>query len=160
MSIATTHKNYSHDWYTPGPWMEWVYKTLGTTAVFDPCPEWWNEKDLPSGLDTPWTFPAYINHPGSRGSTAKWWAKAHSERLAANDWTDMIWCAFSVEQLRHMDPSPFFMDGWLIMPHKRIKFINGSTGEVAGSPANWTVFWSSKKPAATPEGALIVRTHS
>ena len=87
-----------------------------------------------------------------------------------------------------MNPSPFDMDGWLVMPKRRIGFVwcgptlvrlDGATkgklveydadihdenwivrrhGEVAKSPGNWTVFWSSVEPAETPEECVIVRT--
>lgn len=81
--------------------------------------------------------------------------------------TGLIWCAFSVEQLRHMHPSPFHLPGWLVMPRERVAFIWGgpddpARGRVHGqpgrSPGNWTVFWSTHPPATPPIESVIVRT--
>jgi hypothetical protein len=57
-----------------------------------------------------------------------------------------------------MDPSPFDMPGWLVMPRKRISFINAKTGLPGKSPANWAVFWSNTEPADPPEDCIMVRT--
>lgn len=153
------HADYSHDFWTPPEWWEWVRKTLGVRGVFDPCPGDWGP-DLPSGLDVLWLGPTYVNHPGARGSTSAWWAKYLAERPSA-----FIWCAFSVEQFRHMLPSALELPGWLVAPRTRVSFIWGGPdmpGRVHGqplkSPANWTAFWSTVEPARPPVDSIIVRT--
>jgi hypothetical protein len=105
-----------------------------------------------------------------------WWQKfiEEEEYLGA---LPFVWCAFSVEQLRHMDPSPFGKEGWLVMPKERIGFLwggpdipakldkNGKViakerkhGEPMKSPGNWTVFWTNCKPATPPQECLIIQT--
>ena len=161
MSVSSTYQNYTVKWFTPPEWLAWVNDTFMENGWFpgvqpyDPCPANWVDGD-PSGLDYPWDdlFPVYCNHPGSRGSTKAWWGKF----LESECITDVIWCAFSIEQLRHMDPSPFDMAGWLVMPKKRISFISAETGLPGKSPANWSVFWTNVRPAAPPVDCVIVRT--
>lgn len=168
MSIAETHQNYSHDWWTPEPWLDWVRRTIGSN-YYDPCPGNWNP-DWPSGLEAKWRDPSYCNHPGSRGSTAKWWKKACHE-MQENE-IELIWCAFNCEQLRHMYPPPFKLSGYLIMPRDRIPFIWGGPdiipekgkprfhGKPMKSPGNWTVFWSTVAPARLPQECVIIKTGS
>ena len=36
MSTSTMYKNYSHHWWTPPEWIDWVEETLGDWH--DPCP--------------------------------------------------------------------------------------------------------------------------
>lgn len=158
MSLASTYANYSPDWWTPPEWMSWVYDTLGD--VFDPCPQWWDDVLNPSGLEIDWGDRCYVNHPGARGSTQRWWEKAEEEQPDA-----LIWCAFNVEQLRHLRPSPLEQPGWLVMPRRRIGFVWGGPtngkrvhGEVAKSPGNWTVFWTTAQPATPPVESLVLRT--
>ncbi len=154
MSVQTTHQNYTDKWYTPQPWLDWVSATFGRTDWFDPCPANWD--GTTNGLELAWpgNRPVYCNHPGSRGSTKVWWEKfefnARSRRA--------IWCLFNMEQLRHTDPSPFTLDGYLIMPKRRIQFIDASTGLLGKSPSNWAGFWSNVKPAETPEPCVIIKT--
>ena len=153
------HADYSHDWWTPDEWMHWVHVTLGD--FHDPCSRAW-QPSHPSGLDSDWGKRFYCNHPGARGSTLLWWEKFV---LELNKGGDGIWCAFSVEQLRHMHPSPLETPGWLVMPRKRIGFVWGGQdtdkrkhGEAGKSPGSWTVFWSSVEPAETPIECVVVRT--
>lgn len=168
MTVATTHANYSHDWHTPKEWLDWVTRTLGD-GWFDPCPPHWQPDDE-DGLHAYWRGPTYVNHPGTRASVARdWWAKG-VRCLRERQVSALVWCAFNSEQLRYLDPSPFHLDGWLIMPRDRIGFVWGGpdvvtpngksrlTGDVARSPSNWTVFWSSCAPARTPTDCVIVRT--
>lgn len=158
-SLAKTHANYAHTWWTPDEWMHWIHCTIGD--YFDPCSRAW-EPTHASGLDIDWGRMFYCNHPGSRGSTQPWWLKFCEEIGKGGHG---VWCAFSVEQLRHMDPNPLTMPGWLVMPRARIGFVWGGPdtdkrkhGEVGSSPGNWTVFWSSVEPAETPADSVIVRT--
>lgn len=162
MSISDTYSNYSADWWTPPEWMQWVRRTLGCEP-FDPCPANWNP-GMGCGLEREWMENAYVNHPGSRGSTAKWWSKALKEMVRIDR---LIWCAFSVEQLRHMSKlrSPMEMDGWLIMPRDRVSFVWGGEcaerrrhGVPATSPAHWAIFWSTVPPHNPPQSSLVVRT--
>lgn len=168
-SLAKTHASYSHDWWTPPEWIQWVNETFLGQAWFDPCPGDWDPAAHASGLERRWGDRTYCNHPGDRGSTPAWWSKAADE--VTNGGIDLIWCAFNVEQLRHMRPSNFRMPGWLIMPRNRIGFVWGGPdmaatknakarkhGERSKQPGNWTVFWSTIEPAPTPEPSLIVRT--
>lgn len=165
-------------WWTPELWVEWVAQTLQNHNFFDPCPQ--VRPDGFDGLLTSWLASWYANHPGSRGSARIWWAKAYIELQKGSDG---IWCAFSIEQLRHMKPSPLSLAGYLVLPHRRVKFIWGGPnmvmvkgklvpqtketlrlpirrhhGEEVGGPGNWTVFWSSRKPAPTPKPCDIIRT--
>jgi hypothetical protein len=168
MSIATTYENYSHDWWTPPEWLEWAHASLGTRDVFDPCPRTWRPGD-PDGLDRPWSFPAYVNHPGSRGSAAVWWDKYLWECRSTFGpiLAPLIWCAFSIEQLRHANPSPLELPGTLVAPRKRVSFIWGGPtqgkrvhGEAAKSPGNWAVFWASPgvTVATPPHESIVVPT--
>lgn len=153
MSVSDRHVSYSPDWSTPPEWLSWVSATLGA-AWSDPCPE---GADF-DGLQLPWHGPVYCNHPGSRGSARVWWSKALDEGAADPSRLPFIWCAFSVEQLRHLDPSPFMLPGWMVMPRVRIKYIRQETGKREGSPTHWSVFWCNVPPAQPPEHSLIVRT--
>jgi hypothetical protein len=162
VSIAKTHENYSADWWTPRPWLKWVGRTLGG-GWFDPCPGNWN--GMISGLDVDWHRRTYCNHPGSRGSTKIWWEKADNEQRRMWGAMDIVWCAFSIEQLRHMRPSPFSLPGWLVMPRERTAFVWGGKtdgkrvhGEPAKSPANWACWWTCVPPATPPVDCVIVRT--
>lgn len=164
MSIATSYANYSPDWWTPEPWRRWISRTFRTTAWFDPCPGDWSPSE-PSGLDVRWDSPCYLNHPGGRGEHLRWWAKYITEQPC-----DFIWCAFNAEQLRHLRPSPLALDGWLVLPRQRIRFVWGGAtftpargkprvhGEPARSPGNWAVFWSTVRPAQPPAECELVRT--
>lgn len=175
-TFAKTYENYSSDWWTPPDWYLWAENTLGGPPVFDPCPSSWDPAQYPSGLDIQWTSPCYVNHPGSRGSTARWWSKYHEEVERLGQQLSIVWCAFSIEQLRHMYPTPFTLDGWLVLPRDRIGFIWGGPdkvvgtdkktgesiirkhGEPAKSPGNWTVFWTTERPAVPPSTCEMVRT--
>jgi hypothetical protein len=147
--------------------MDWVAATLKTPDWFDPCYWDWKPGD-PSGLDIAWEDPTYCNHPGSRGSTALWWRKYRSEswRLA-----QFIWAAFSVEQLRHMRPSCLELPGWLVAPRTRVAWLWGGPdapaadgraarvhGQPMRSPGNWSVFWTTCKPARPPVESIVIRT--
>jgi len=173
-TYAKTYENYDHTWNTPGEWWNWICRTLKTGNVFDPCPKHWQPGD-PDGLERDWGLDTYCNHPGERGSTAIWWAKAMAEQKRYRDRMGLIWCMFNIEQLRYMDPSPFDLRGYLVMPKERIGFvwagpdlfypkehkkageIRRKHGEVAASPGNWTAFYSSELPASTPVECKIVR---
>ena len=87
-----------------------------------------------------------------------WWPKFVSEMQSFGDAAKYVWCGFNIEQLRHMHPSPFHLPGWLVLPRKRIAFINGNTGEVGKSPGNWTFFWTNVEPATPPVESVVVRT--
>ena len=136
MSISATYRNYSSNWCTPPEWLEWIGAYLGDDW-FDPCPAEWNPS-MPSALDIEWRRDTYCNHPGSRGSTKVWWTKAHAE-IVAGRVRRLIWCCFSVEQLRHMRPWPLSIgQAFVIMPRERVAFYRA--GERANSPGNWTCF--------------------
>jgi len=174
MSIANTHRDYSADWNTPREWLEWAARTLRVPCakMFDPCPAGWNPHSDPSGLEIDWLSPSYINHPGakSRGAAAKWWEKYQAEQERRAGRLSIVWCAFSMEQLRHMRRSPFHMPGWLVMPRTRTSFVWGGPrvirrgqiirrrGQVAKSPGNWAVFWSNVEPVTPPVECVIART--
>lgn len=169
MSQPTTHADYSHDWWTPPEWGDWASETA-LVPMFDPCPRQWTGEDrcdvawwldvVPEGMAP---APAYVNHPGGRGEAQRWWTESVRYILSG---ADLIWCAFNVEQLRHMRPSPFALDGWLVLPRERIGYIWGGPdiegkrkhGERCKSPSNWSVFWSTMRPAPTPVPCTIVRT--
>jgi len=165
MSLAKTHENYAATWNTPPEWMAWANETL-EGYLFDPCPANWSGHI--DGLTTTWGINTYLNHPGSRGSTAKWWMAAMNHLSMPR--TKLIWCAFSPEQPRHMHPHPRTIPGWMIEPRARIGFIWGGPdtvlkngklrkhGDRCKSPGQQTIFWSSVEPAATPEPCVITRT--
>lgn len=173
MSYADLYGNYSPMWFSPQEWKIWITATLGPDW-FDPCPATWKEGD-PSGLEIPYPRSFYCNHPGARGSTTPWWAKFLSELAPGKEG---IWCAFSCEQLRHMKPSPYERPGWLVMPEERVGFIWGGpdivtnekavkdgakpkwrrNGDRCESPGNWTVFWTTARPAPTPKPCVIIQT--
>lgn len=172
MSIAKTHENYSSDWNTPPEWWRWASQTLRapTSRIFDPCPSNWTSNN-PSGLEIQWKKRTYCNHPGSRGSAAKWWAKWIAERDRTWGNIRFVWCAFNVESLRHLEPSPFHLPGWLIWPRDRTAFVWGGPtmaatkkrsarihGEPAKSPGNCAVWWCNVPPATPPVECVIVRT--
>lgn len=165
--LAKAHATYSHDWWTPPEWIKWVAKTLGS-YWFDPCPVDWDGKlDGLRALWTPtpgraWDYanehnlpPLYVNHPGGRGQAQLWW-----DRFREHSWYSpgAIWCGFNLEQLRTLDPSPLQLDGWLVVPRKRIAYIDGRTGERAKSPSQATFFWLNVEPAEPPEPCIITRT--
>lgn len=168
-SLAKTYANYSHDWWTPEPWLEWVSATFGRSDWFDPCPADW----LPehgSGLDSVWLENTYVNHPGARGSVVAWWQKYCAQRSRLNRF---IWCAFSIEQFRHMMPSALELHGWLVAPRTRTAFIWGGPdtpatpssaerlhGQPMKSPGNWAVWWTSVEPEEPPVDSIITRTGS
>jgi len=178
MTIAKTFENYSHSWGTPPEWMDWVHRTLDCRPdiLFDPCSALWTPA-MPSGLDIPWEDPSYCNHPGSRGSAQRWWAKYLSEQKRQGGRVRFVWCAFNVESLRHLRPSPFHLAGWFVWPRDRISFIWGGEtipakfdkkrkrwtkerkrGQPAQSPGNSAVFWTNVPPANPPIECVIVRT--
>lgn len=154
MTLAQTYANYTDKWYTSPEWLAWVRKTIGV-KFFDPCPANWD--GAVSGLSRKWGRSTYLNHPGEHGSAPVWWAKSLEEIIAGNC-RKFIWCAFSVEQLRQMEPSPFLLPGWLVMPKSRIPFIDAKTGLPGKQPSNWAVFWTNTKPATPPVDSVIVRT--
>jgi len=181
-SLAKTHASYSPDWWTPRPWKDWAAKTLDPAElydddVFDPCPGTWKPTDA-SGLEIDWGRRVYVNHPGSRdGSAQRWWTKAMDEQDRQNGRMALVWCAFNVEQLRHLSPSPFHLPGTLVMPRARTAFIWGGPdiaekrdgkgkvrkaarvhGQPMKSPGNWTVFWTTEEIPTPPVRSIIVRT--
>lgn len=171
-AIATTYENYSHCWHTPEEWIAWVNETFLGKPVHDPCPKNWDGVDQ---HESTWGDRNYVNHPGERGSTPEWWRRCVWNLNRGNA---VIWCAFNVEQKRHMVPSPSMLPGWLIEPRERIGFIWGGPdivvnekavekgakpkwrrhGEQCKSPGNWTIFWSSVRPAPTPIPCVITQT--
>lgn len=166
-SLAATHANYSPDFWTPPEWLGWVSATFGTGDWFDPCPGDWSP-DEPSGLDIAWRDRCYVNHPGARASTAQWWTKYLRERGRVERF---IWCAFSVEQLRHQLPSALELAGWLVAPRTRTAFIWGGPdmpatatraerkhGQPLTQPGNWAVWWTTVDPAPPPVECIITRT--
>jgi hypothetical protein len=171
LTVADTYSDYSHDWHTPPEWWSWINETNANRTHYDPCPEDWDPThyqlcDVANWIDA---FDCeddlglvYVNHPGGRGETQRWWTEGVRY---VNEGGPLIWCAFNVEQLRHMRPSPFALDGWLVMPRERIGYLWGGPdtgkrkhGERCKSPANWSVFWTTLKPAPTPVPCTIVRT--
>lgn len=163
--MTTTYENYSDKWFTPPAWLDWVSCGIGA-GFFDPCPE----SPVLDGLTMPWPArPRYINHPGGkRGVGQAWWARAQERPDLP-----LVWCAFSVEQLRTLNPSPLTLPGYLYLPKKRLRFIWGgpagftnskgklvkrTPGEPARSPSNWAVFWSNVVMGPTPEPCFEVRT--
>lgn len=170
MSIATTHENYAHTWWTTPEWVDWVTETLGE-GWSDPCPKDWDGIDRPDLVYDR----SYWNYPGSRGGTQEFWRRAMKSIDAGGK---AMWCAFSAEQPRHMRPSPWKIPGWMIMPRVRIGFTWGGPdivtnklavssgaepkwrrhGDLGSSPGNWTIFWSSVEPAEPPSECVIVRT--
>lgn len=125
------YSNHSDQWWTPPEWFSWVYRTLADDElVYDPCPRSWTGVEC--GLESDWTMRnVYCNHPGGRGNAQKWWSKYLAEQERHRGRLKFVWCAFNVEQLRHLRPSPFHLPGWLVMPRERIQFIWG--GETDGA---------------------------
>lgn len=167
------HADYSHDWWTPRDWYWWACRTLRTRAPFDPCRHDWTP-DQPSGLDVAWTGPTYCNHPGARGSTVAWWGKYVRERAAAGGRLPLVWCAFNIEQFRHMRPRATLMDGWLVLPDERVAFIWGGPddpenlpkrqrklhGQPGSAPGHWAAWWTTEKPAPVPQPCAVIRTQA
>ena len=164
--MSDPHENYTSDWHTPPEWARWAADTMGAIDL-DPCAApaeahasiaWSNiraaEQD---GLAATWHGRVYVNPPGSNSvrSIRPWWGKAMMH-LAAGEIEALVWCFFNWEAAITVRPSPFELDGWLVMPRARVKFIRN--GEVGGSPRNRTVFWSSVRPANPPVDSLILRT--
>ena len=173
-NVSDRHRDYSPDWHTPPEWIDWIKATLGP-KYFDPCPGDWDGKR--DGLTVNWGKRTYCNHPGSRGSTARWWGKYIAEQERHKGRLRLVWCAFNFEQLRHMKPSPMHLPGWLIMPDVRLAYIWGGPdrpeirdkkgkikqsarkhGESMKSPSNWSLFWTNVEPATPPGDCVIVRT--
>lgn len=150
------HKNYSSDWYTPDEWDEWVSATLGS-FVLDPCPRRWGGSV--SGLERNWAEKVYCNPPGSNSSASvkKWWNKARSEWTAGR-LQKLVWCFFNYEATYAVDPSPWELRGWMVMPRRRIGFVNAATGKVQKGARNRCWFWTNVPPAETPVPCLIVPT--
>lgn len=167
-AMQERYANYASDWWTPGLWLAWVTRTFQCEIedVFDPCPHNWRKhKPQPSGLEIVWRSPLYVNHPGSRGSAQAWWEKYQREQRAQAYGMSAIWAAFSIEQLRHMEPSPLVLPGWLVAPRQRIQWIWGGPtdgkrihGEPMKQPTSWSVFWTNVPPATPPVESIIVRT--
>lgn len=170
MSYATSYSNYSHDWWTPAKWLEWAMETVGGD-MFDPCPPDW-DPEQPSGLDIPWENPSYCNYPGGRrGGGQEWWLKFITEAARYDD-PRFVWCQFNVEGLRHLDPNPLELPGWLVWPRERTPFIWGGPdmkppkgkerihGELVTSPGNCAVWWSTVRPAEPPENSMIIETRA
>ena len=176
-SLAKTHTNYSPMWGTAPDWLEWVTATLGG-PWWDPCPADWQPGDE-DGLLMPWTFPSYCNHPGAKGSTKKWWTHAVSEMVrdthAKGRKSPFIWCGFNIEQVRHMGFQLLYLDGYLVLPNKRIPYVwlgkdlysekTGKLlrkhGQLCKSVGNWSFFFSTVEPAPLPKGyeqSVILRT--
>jgi len=165
-SVAATHRAYSADWWTPPEWVRWVRDTL-KCEPFDPCPCDWSPSSEFSGLDHRWESPAYVNHPGAkaRGAAQRWWDKYLEEQGKHHGRLEIVWCAFSVEQLRQLRPSPLELPGWLVMPRTRTAFVWGGPtkgtrihDQIAKSPSNWAIWWTNVEPATPPVESLIVRT--
>jgi len=168
-SLAKLHANYSHDWWTPPAWVDWVTATLGEGWT-DPCPQDWKPGD-PSGLDVDWSASTYVNHPGSRGSAALWWDKYQAEQKRHGGQMRFAWCQFNVESLRQLRPSPFHLPGWLIWPRERTPFIWGGPdieatdsraarihGQPMTQPGNCAVWWTNCKPTRPPGECVGIRT--
>lgn len=162
------HKNYSPDWGTPEPWAAWVRRTMGRIDL-DPasCPttndvvraeRFFTQHN--SGLDMPWTGFVYCNPPGCNSvkSVKSWWSKGVKEYQLASV-SKLVWCFFNNEHLRHVNPSPWRLDGYMVIPRKRIGFISPETGKVQRGARNWGWFWSSCEPDPnTPIPCWIVKT--
>lgn len=158
---------YSSDWWTPPEWWSWVEKTLRVdrSQIFDPCPADWNGNTAASGLEIDWRSPCYVNHPGARGAAVAWWAKYIAEQERVHWRLQLVWAAFSIEQLRHLRPTPLHMPGWLVLPRKRVEWIWGGPtddkrqrGVRCTQPTSWSVFWTTEAPATPPVESIILRT--
>jgi hypothetical protein len=167
------HENYSSDWQTPREWVEWARETMGRIDC-DPCasPNPWDnfaaiDNITADGLELPWCGAVYCNPPGSNSSESvrAWWEKAMRETRCAEPETRcgqpgttmaLVWCLFNCEHVRILRPSPLDLDGWLVIPSRRVAFVRG--GDAIKSPRNWTWFWSNREPAPTPVLSWICRT--
>jgi hypothetical protein len=153
------------------------------TYMFDPCPKDFEQGGHESALDRKWARKTYLNLPGGRGAVAAYWAKYLAEQARHQGQMAFVWCAFNIEHLRHMKPSPKHQPGWLVEPEDRIGYIWGGpdlvmldgklkpklaehghlpTARAHGarqkSPAQWSVFWTNRPPATTPTASIITRT--
>lgn len=155
-SYSKTFENYSHCWWTPPEWVDWVTSTLGP-AWYDPCPTDWSPES-PSGLETTWGTRTYINHPGERGSTQSWWERTiwHHRVIGMQ----FVWCAFNCEQVRHMYPSPRLLpDLWFIEPKERTGFVWGGPTLYKGDKDKGAKATTENPSAALlgPDGRPIVK---
>lgn len=181
--MSFTTAEYSHLWYTPAEWLEWVRETFGQD-YHDPCPQDWDGTD---GLLWCTDQPTYVNHPGGRGQFDKWHQAFYNHVQLFRG----IWCGFNLSQLRlaaKAGRSFFEMSGYLILPHERVKYVWGGPtlykrpngeitenafqtslgqkpvklfrkhGQPMPSPAHDSFFWSTTEPAVTPVNCSIVRT--
>lgn len=154
------HVNYYSDWQTSPEWVDWVHETMGGIDT-DPCgPPTGNPtrarrviRPDEDGLVKRWRGKTYVNPPGSNSaqSVKAWWAHGQEQRLAA-----LTWCFFNFEAIRHLDPCPADLHGYFVMPLDRIAFFKD--GKRFKRPRNWTWFFTTRPPAATPTPCRIIPT--
>lgn len=161
------HKNYRSDWETPLEWWLWAEATLGGTIDLDPCPNPnvlnWRAVDnvdvsnFEDGLACEWHGNVYCNPPGANSgeSVKPWWAHHLKERAAGN-LERLVWCFFNNEHTRHLDPSPWELPGYMVIPRVRVAFLKDGVRQK--SPRNWTWFWTTERPARPPVDCFIVPT--
>jgi len=167
--VTNPHKNYSPDWCTPPEWWEWAEETLDGIDL-DPCadpayPGPVEQSLTARGRSRPWRGRVYCNPPGSNSvkSIKPWWKHA-MKQLESGRTTDLVWCFFNMETVFSLEPSPLSLEGWLLLPSRRVAFhrdggrpVNPNTGRFT-SPRNRTWFWSTCDPASPPISSWVVRT--
>ncbi len=141
------HSSSSAEWYTPPEWIERVRRTLGEIDL-DPCTseeaqkvvkarEYYTaETDGLSSRGTLQLLRTYINPPGRcndfSGRCYKrcycFLPRKYFDKY--NDKRDLIWLAYSLEQLLWMK-LPFGSS--VAIPHKRIKFIGAGVHPTHGN---------------------------
>lgn len=149
--------SYSSNWYTPPRWIDWISKELGSSYV-DVCPQD-NDNSNWNGLLEAWPGRnIYCNHPGGRGNAQRWWGR-YRGWIHYYEGCRFIWCAFNIEQLRMLYPSPLETRGTLVMPRKRLKF-HAPDGSVPMSPRYASAFWLnySSPTNEPPDDSIITLT--
>jgi hypothetical protein len=159
---ADPHKNYFDAWQTPPEWVEWARETMGGIDL-DPCSTddgeigWSNLTKSDDGLEHHWHGRVYCNPPGDRQgkSVPRWWGKARGH-LLEGDLESLVFCFFNWEAVISARPDPLLVDGWLVLPVRRVSFLRD--GKAVKSPRNRAAFWTSTMPAQPPVTSYIVPT--
>jgi hypothetical protein len=162
--MTDVHENYSAGWGTPEPWLKWAADTMGGIDL-DPCGD--PQHPTPhckttlstDGTERVWRGKVYTNPPGANSivSVKPWWEHA-ADCIGIGTVDAMVWCFFNCEATRHLEPSPWSMQGHMVLPSKRVAFLRG--GVPIKQPRNWAWFWvyNTDYVAEPPVECRIVRT--
>lgn len=121
-----------------------TYPITEDMDALDPETQWYDYKPGPQTL--------FLNPPGgNRGRTVRaFWERFNEE---SRKFYASCWVGFNLDQLR------FVHDGWLVIPKKRIRYIDPVTGSVGASSPQIGSFLllrgqASLAPFDTPEFTL------